>query len=62
MSNNQIFTVYVEGQGVGLIPILPSPPGDDYARLTEEERKTVNAYAGELAFHLNALGLPRPRW
>lgn len=62
MSNNQILTVYVEGRGVGLIPILPSAPGDDYARLTEEERQTVNAYAGQIAFYLNAIGLPRPRW
>lgn len=59
---NQIFSIYVAGEGVGLIPIYPQSPDDAYQALNEEERKTVDAYAAEIAFHLNAAGLNRPRW
>lgn len=58
----QLFQIFVEGQDVGPIPVWPPVTNDAYAKLSEEERETVNAYAAEIAFHLNAIGLSRPKW
>lgn len=58
----ELFQIFVDGKDVGPIPIWPPTSDDAYQTLSEAERETVDAYAAEIAFHLNATGLGRPEW